>query len=272
MKSKMFSSGILLVAAFPGLAQLHDNQTPSLTCDHTDHNERLINHCEMREQTIPASGRLTIDGRANGGVRVKGWTRKDVLVRAQVRTAASSEAEATALASQVFLQTAAGRIAADGPAQNDQQHWSVSYEVFVPQQSDLSLTTGNGGIGVSDVRGQIEFTAHNGGIHLARLAGNVKGETTNGGVHIELAGSRWDGQGLDVRSVNGGVHLSLPSNYSARLETSTTNGRVHSEIPELATPREKQQRQIGVDMGGGGATIRVSTTNGSVHIGHTSGA
>jgi len=271
MKHKPLCTGILLITAIPGLAQLHDNQTPSLTCDDTGHHSRLVDHCEIREQTIPASGRLTIDGRANGGVRVKGWTRKDILVRAQVRTAASSEAEAAALAKQVVVQAAAGRVAADGPGESDQQRWSVSYEVFVPQQSDLSLTTGNGGIGVSDVQGQIEFKAHNGGIHLARLAGAVKGETVNGGVHIELAGDRWDGQGLEVRSVNGGVHLSLPANYSAHLETSTTNGRVRSAIPELTTPGEKQQRQVGADVGGGGATIRVSTTNGSVHIDRSSG-
>ena len=136
----------------------------------------------------------------------------------------------------------------------------------MPQQSDISLTTHNGGISVSDVHGQIEFQAHNGGIHLARLAGDVKGATHNGGLHIELSGNRWDGQGLDVHSVNGGVHLTMPPTYSARLEAGTTNGRVNSDIPELATPTEKRPKQIGVSLGSGGATVRVTTTNGGVHI------
>jgi DUF4097 and DUF4098 domain-containing protein YvlB len=269
---KIFSSGILFVAAIPGLAQAPNSQARSLNCDHTDHDGRLFSHCEMREQTISPGGRLTIDGRTNGGIHVNGWTRNEILIRAQVRTAAPSEAEASLLAAQVSLQTAAGRIAATGPVANDQSRWSVSYEVFVPQQSDLSLTTHNGGIGISGVQGQIEFQAQNGGIHLARLAGNVKGETKNGGVHIELAGNSWNGQGLDVRSINGGVHLSLPSNYSARLETGTTNGRVHSDVPELAIPRENPQKQLGVYLGSGGATLRVITVNGGVHIGRTSGS
>src|SRR5437879_2406979 len=155
--------GILFFAAIPGLAQTPKSQRPSLTCDQKDHNGRLISHCEMREQTIASAGRLTIDGRANGGISVKGWTRNEILVRAQVRTAAASEAEASLLASQVFLEAAAGRIAATGPATRDQNDWSVSYEVFVPQQSDLSLTAHNGGISVSDVQGQIEFQTVNGG-------------------------------------------------------------------------------------------------------------
>ena len=269
---QIFPIGILFFAAIPGLAQAPKSPAPSLTCDHQDHNGRLISHCEMREQTIASGGRLTIDGRANGGISVKGWTRNETLVRAQVRTAAASEAEASLLASQVFLEAAAGRIAATGPAARDQSYWSVSYEVFVPQQSDLTLAAHNGGIHVSDVQGQIEFQTVNGGIHLARIAGNVKGETKNGGVHVELAGNRWNGQGLDVHSVNGGVHVSVPSNYSARLEAGTTNGSVQSAIPELAMPNERRPKQVGGYLGGGGATVRVITTNGGVHIDRASGA
>jgi DUF4097 and DUF4098 domain-containing protein YvlB len=266
MKRTILSTSILFLAAISGLAQAPKSPTPSLNCDHGDHNDRLVTHCEMREQTMVAGGRLIIDGLTNGGISVKGWTRSDILVRAQVRTAAPSESEASLLAGQVFLQAAAGRIAATGPTTSDSSHWSVSYEVFVPLQSDLALTTHNGGISVSDVQGQIEFQAHNGGIHLARLAGSVKGGTQNGGLHIELAGNRWDGQGLDVRSVNGGVHLAMPPNYSAHLEAATTNGRVSSDIPELATPNEKRPKQIGVSLGSGGPTVRVITTNGGVHI------
>jgi DUF4097 and DUF4098 domain-containing protein YvlB len=269
MKKSIFATSILLLAAIPGLAQAPKSPTPSLNCDHADHNDRLVSHCEMREQTMVAAGRLTIDGLQNGGISVKGSTRSDILVRAQVRTAAPSDSEATLLAGQVFLQASAGRIAATGPASSDSSHWSVSYEVFVPQQSDLAMTTHNGGISVSDVMGQIEFQAQNGGIHLARLAGNVKGATQNGGLHIELAGNRWDGQGLDVRSVNGGVHLVMPPNYSAHLEAGTINGSVSSDIPELATPNERRPKQIGVSLGSGGPTVRVTTTNGGVHIAHS---
>jgi DUF4097 and DUF4098 domain-containing protein YvlB len=270
MKRKLLFTCIFFIGALPGRAQLQDNQTPTLNCDQTGHGGHLVRHCEMREQTIPSGGRLAIDASPNGGIHVKGWTRNDVLVRARVETGAPSDQEARAIAAQVFLQAAAGHVAATGPAMENEHHWSVSYEVFVPQRSDLSVTSHNGGIHLSDLNGQIEFKTQNGGIHLARLAGNVKGETTNGGVHVELAGSRWEGQGLDVRSVNGGVHVSVPAMYSAHLETSTVNGRVNSNIPELATPREKQPRQAGADIGGGGAMIRVSTSNGGVHINRAS--
>jgi hypothetical protein len=64
--------------------------------------------------------------------------------------------------------------------------------------------------------------------------------------------------------------VSVPAAYSAHVETSTVNGRVHSDIPELATPSDKQAKQAGADIGGGGAMIHVSTSNGGVHISRAS--
>jgi hypothetical protein len=92
----------------------------------------------------------------------------------------------------------------------------------------------------------------------------VHGQTTNGGLHIELAGPRWDGQGMDVATTNGGVHLAVPENYSARLEGSTVNGGMHVDFP--VTVQGKITHQISTNLGAGGALLRVKTTNGGVHV------
>ena len=41
---------------------------------------------------------------------------------------------------------------------------------------------------------------------------------------IDLDGTAWIGEGLDIETSNGGVKLALPENYSARLEARTENG------------------------------------------------
>jgi DUF4097 and DUF4098 domain-containing protein YvlB len=140
----------------------------------------------------------------------------------------------------------------------------VSYEIFVPQQTDLSAKTHNGGIRISDVRGRIEFEALNGGISLARLAGSVHGRTTNGGVHIDLAGNHWDGEGLEAASTNGGVTMNVPANYSARLEAATTNGGLHVDFPVKV--QGEVGRHLSLTLGAGGALVRATTTNGGVTI------
>jgi DUF4097 and DUF4098 domain-containing protein YvlB len=255
-------TAILIVA--PAFCQMRDNTQPRLTCNDNSDNGRLTRFCQMREQTIPNTGQLAIDGRDNGGVSVLGSSRGDVLVRMRIEASGSSDAEAQTLASQVRVSAGAGRISADGPANDSGHQWSVSYEVFVPHDINLDLTTHNGGVHLSDVRGNIQFSAVNGGVHLTRIAGNVHGQTTNGGLHIELAGSRWDGQGMEVSTTNGGVHLEVPENYSARLEGSTVNGGMHSDFAGMV--QAKNARQISANLGGGGAVLSVKTMNGGVHV------
>jgi len=246
-------------------AQAQDNGKPSLTCDdNRDHDGRRSRSCEIREQTIAYAGQLNIDGRQNGGVSVKGWTRSDVLVRMKIEANAPSEGEAKAIASQIRVNTGAGRISADGPSSLTDSGWAVSFEVFTPQQSNVEITTRNGGVSVSDVRGNIQFTAVNGGVHLARVNGKVHGETMNGGVSIELAGNRWDGEGLDVKTTNGGVTMKLPSNYSAQLEGSTVNGGFKSDF-DLGADVNKERR-VKANLNSGGAPLRVTTTNGGVRL------
>lgn len=222
-------------------------------------------HCEMKEQTLPAAGgQIKVDGRRNGGVSVKGWDRNEILVRAQISSHAPTVDEARALVSEVRILTGGANIYADGPETRDNRWWAVSFEVFVPRQSDLFLKAHNGGISIDSVRGAIEFETHNGGASLRDLNGNVKGRTTNGGLSVKLSGNRWEGEGLDVETKNGGIQLLIPESYSARLETGTVNGGVNLGFP--VTVQGKIEKNVSTNLGGGGATIRLMTTNGGVLV------
>jgi DUF4097 and DUF4098 domain-containing protein YvlB len=240
---------------------------PTLDCNDrnfNNRNNRRISWCEMREQTLPASGMVTVDGRQNGGVSIRGWERSEVLVRAQVQTSAATEAEARSFAQQVRVDTAGSQIRADGPPADGELQWSVSYEIFIPQRSSVSVRTNNGGISISDVIGEVEFHAANGGVSLKRVGGNVRGNTTNGGLHIELDGGRWEGNGMDVSTTNGGVTVTVPAAYSAQFETATVNGNIHSDFALPVQLRE--QRSALITLGTGGAMLRATTTNGGVNI------
>ena len=249
--------------------KVKDKDKGSMACRDDWHSDRLVSHCEIKEQTLPASGSISVDGRQNGGVSVKGWERNDVLVRARIQTAAATQAEADALAQQITIETAGAKIFANGPETHRDLSWSVSYEVFVPRRSDLSLVAHNGGIAISDVQGRLEFTAVNGGVALKRVGGTVHGGTTNGGLAIELTGDRWDGEEMDVKTTNGGISMSVPENYSAHLETGTVNGNLSIDFP--VTVQGRITRELAVNLGSGGPTIRAMTTNGGVRVRRSGG-
>ena len=220
-------------------------------------------YCDVKQQTIAARSGLRIDGRENGGIEIIGSDRTDILVISKIQTQAGSEREARELADGIRVEIG-DEIRADGPSTRWRSSWSVSYEVHVPRRINLDLTASNGGISIENVEGRMEFETTNGGITLAGLSGSVRGSTSNGGVDVDLTGSRWTGEGLDVRTTNGGVELAIPANYSARLETGTVNGGMDIGFP--ITVQGRINRRLTTQLGDGGSLVRVTTTNGGVSI------
>ncbi len=223
--------------------------------------------CEVRELTIaaPAASRaLRVDGGQNGGVEIQGESRRDVVIEARIQAQASSGDEARAMLTQIRIDTSGGVIRADGPSNSGRRNWSVSFVISTPSRIDLDLRAHNGGVSVNNVQGRMELSTQNGGLHLSGVGGDVHGETQNGGLRVELDGEKWQGQGLDVRTTNGGVHMNIPARYAAHLETGTTNGGMEIDFPVVVQGRIG--RQISTDLNGGGTTIRAITTNGGVSI------
>ena len=227
---------------------------------------------EVREYNVPSSGSITVDGGNNGGISVIGEERGDILVRACVQAQGKTEEEAQAVAKSITVH-AGPTISADSSNSAD-QGWGVSFRIYVPRNTNLKLNTHNGGIKISGVNSTMEFEALNGGIKLSDIAGSVKGRTTNGGIKIDLGGKTWNGTGLDVRTTNGGVIVSMADNYSAHVETGTVNGGFKSDIAGIAAPADERQNKYGApravnistDINGGGAPIKVVTVNGGVKI------
>jgi DUF4097 and DUF4098 domain-containing protein YvlB len=255
---------ILLICLAPAALP----QERSLTCDDEgNHGRDREQYCEIREATMAAVGRLDIDGGINGGVAVKGSNRSDILVRSKIQSYGADQAESRRMAGEIRVETSGGRIHAVGPSMEGRHGWGVSFEILVPQRTDLELRTHNGGISINGVQGHISFEAVNGGVHLEQLAGSVQGHTTNGGVDLKLAQDHWEGDKCDVSTTNGGVTIQVPANYSAHLETGTVNGGVRVGFP--VTMQGEINRQIAVDLGSGGKLVRATTTNGGVSVERT---
>ena len=138
---------ILAVFAI-GLPLLAQNATPRLDCnDRGYHNDRLISHCEMKEQTFAtARGAMHIDPGMNGGVSVNGWDRNEVWVRARIETNAETDSEARSMVSAIRFASGAEEIRGEGPTRDRNHNWSVSYEIFAPRQADIDIKTFNGGV------------------------------------------------------------------------------------------------------------------------------
>ena len=231
--------------------------------------------CEVREETLKNANAVNIDARGNGGVSIRGWDRNDAYVRVRVTAHARNANDARALARETRLTTSDGRIRTEGPrlgdggwsrGWRDREWWSASYEVQVPRNAKITVDASNGGINVSDVRGSVEAETINGGLFFNDVSGDIRGRVVNGGVVVQLSNNRWQGTGLDVQTTNGGVRLSVPSDFSAELDASAGSGGISLDLPVTTQGLFDWRHELRATLGSGGPPIRVATTNGGIRI------
>src|SRR5689334_7692127 len=109
---------IALAGCASGFAQMQNNMDKQMTCQNGDRDGRRARHCEIREQSVAAVGKLALES-DNGSVTVKGWLQSGVLVRARIDATAENEGAAALLASKVWLDTSGGQVRANGPQRSD---------------------------------------------------------------------------------------------------------------------------------------------------------
>lgn len=275
MRAFCVTALLLSAAAVVLPAQRNRDRDFGLSQDEWCREDRRADFCEVREETIPNSNTIYLDARGNGGVAVRGWDRSETRVRARITVYDDSREAAERLAKDIRITTTGGRIRADGPDRDrdrrrrrdwdDYRWWNVAYELQVPRKADLSVDATNGGINIEDVRGRIDAHTVNGGIQLNDVGGDIRGETVNGGLHVELAGEKYDGPGLDLKTVNGGVTLRVPSNFSGELDARTANGGIAVDFP-ITVSGLINRRQLTATLGSGGPRLRLSAVNGGITI------
>ena len=224
--------------------------------------------CELRRTTLPlVNGQITVSGK-NGGIEVIGEDRQNIALEARVVAQDSSTEQARSLLKEIKILTD-GSIRAEGPSSGSffglfGSSWYVNFRLHVPRHLAAQLHSENGGIDISNIDGEISANTTNGGLTLRDLGGRVHATTVNGGVNVALNGTQWRGEGLFAKSTNGGVTVNAPDHYSAHLIAATVNGGISVAFP--ITIQGSIRNHIDTQIGQGGPTIQVETTNGGVSI------
>ena len=140
----------------------------------------------------------------------------------------------------------------------------VHYRVKVPASVEVRLTTVNGGIELSGLKGRVTAEATNGGIKVHDVSGALDASTTNGGVEAELTDVA--DSGVRLGCTNGGIRLRLPSNAKATISARVTNGGIHTDGIDIEPVGEASRRRLEGRLNGGGPRIDLEGTNGGIRI------
>jgi hypothetical protein len=233
----------------------------------------------------------------NGGITVKGYEGKEVIVEAKPRghVVGEDEEEMDNEGEDEKPDKHAGmkRLKAGGGGLDVEESKNVM-EISVPAwKADIDLTiqvpmntalelhaVNNGGVRVENVNGDIEVANVNGGITLSRIAGTVVVQTVNGDVTATF--TRLDGKSpLSLISLNGDVDITLPATAKADFKLKIDNqGEIYSDF-ELALQNKSEKTiddkrnnggryKVKIDktvfgsINGGGQEITLKTFNGDI--------
>lgn len=162
-------------------------------------------------------------------------------------------------------------------------HKGVQIEVSVPPATKVALTTSDGSLHVSGLRGPTNLVTSDGSIHAEDMDGTLIARTSDGSItasgrfdNLELLtsdghvrcdarqGSRVNG-GWNLRTSDGSIELRVPGDLAADLEAWTSDGHVTVNMPMTVEGAQSRNRVRG-KLNGGGGLLKLHTSDGSITV------
>lgn len=225
-----------------------------------------------RSYEIEAGGRLEIVN-VNGRITAEAGDGPTTVITAERIVRAATDEGARDLLSKIDMreETSSSRVRVEvrAPRTSGVGGHELRWTIRVPKGVNVDLRTVNGGVRLTGLNGEIRARATNGGVTgKSLMASSLDASVTNGGIDIELDSMPARGA-FDVKSVNGGINLTLPNDARADVTARCVNGGISVSGLELELEGEQSRRRVAGKLNGGGARVTVETTNGGVRIGRT---
>jgi|SRR5579864_70251 len=225
---------------------------------------------EEFHQTYPlaANGRIELEN-INGSVHISVWDQNQVKLDAVKH--ARDEKRLKNIEIQVNARPESLSISTQYRESDDDWHGennpgSVEYTLTVPRNARLDeIKLINGALDVTGVTGEVRASCINGKLTARGLSGRAKLETINGTLNAEFGQVA---SPIDLSSVNGSLHLTLPSDTKASIEASTIHGGIDNDFGLHTNNHHWVGHDMRGELGGGGTEITLHNVNGSIDLRH----
>ena len=213
----------------------------------------------------------------NGRITAEATDGTEVIVEGEKTAKARSDDAAKELLAKLEIREEVGestvRVESRPPRLSGFSSHEIEWTVKVPKGVILDLRTTNGGVRLSDISNEVHAKTTNGGVRGERLGSSiVEATAVNGGIEIEVSKPLDANGSIDMETVNGGVSLMIAPDSKVTIEARCVNGGVRVDDVELTRDDQghandfERRRRLNATMNGGGAKVRMSTTNGGVRI------
>jgi hypothetical protein len=229
-----------------------------------------------RTYKLPSTGRFELIN-VNGKITAEATDGAEVIVEGRRTAKASSDEAAKENLAKLEIREEVGestvRVESRPPRSNGgfNSGHEIEWTIKVPKGVIVDLRTVNGGVRLNNLANEIHAKTTNGGVHGENITPSViEASAVNGGVEFNLGSPLDTTDSVDLETVNGGVILEMPSESKATIAARCVNGGVNVDDLDIAreeqsSPQDKRRRLNGT-MNGGGANVKMNTTNGGIHL------
>lgn len=150
------------------------------------------------------------------------------------------------------------------PGLNFPQH--IDFDITVPGNADLELTTGVGDIWVTGISGQVTLRCDTGSIYVRRglLTGNSLLKTDLGSLYLHEA---IDSSGtFTLTTGTGSINMVLPSEAAFELDASTSLGSITTNAPGMTIAFSTNRELHGAVGSPPRAGLILRTSTGSINV------
>lgn len=139
----------------------------------------------------------------------------------------------------------------------------VDFRIRVPRSVRFNAQNVNGSVNAEHMSKPVRASSVNGSVRVSTDAW-AELSSVNGSIDCSMGSADWNGS-LKIETVNGSIHLSLPSDTNADVKFRSVNGRLSSDFPLTVSGTLGGCSMTG-KIGNGGRQLTLETVNGNVDL------
>jgi DUF4097 and DUF4098 domain-containing protein YvlB len=221
----------------------------------------------------------------NGGITVKAYEGKDIIVEAHPRGREDSDDDDRPGPKRLNIATTGLNVEEENNQVNvgaDAINRTIDLVIQVPVHTSLHLRAVNDGdIMVTGVEGELDVDDINGSVTLTKIAGSAVAHALNGKLLVSF--TRINQKPMAFSSLNGDIDVTFPADLKANVSLRSDNGDVFSDFDVNMTPQSTQpvvedgrshggKYKVKIDktvrgtINGGGPEMQFTNFNGGIYI------
>src|SRR5437763_1956826 len=235
--------------------------------------------------TDPSRPALVKASLINGGITVKAYDGKEVIVEARARNHERESARSESNMRRITVSSTGLSV----EAENNEVHIStdsfarpIDLTISVPVHTSLKLSAVNdGNIVVTGVDGELDVNDVNGSVTLNNVSGSAVAHALNG--RLLASFTRVNQKPMAFSSLNGDIDVTFPADLKANLSLKSDRGEIFSDFDvqvQASAPQQtvedgrkdggkyvvKIDKAVHGTIGGGGPEMQFTNFNGSIYI------